>query len=215
MLVYRINSNFDGNAGYNGADVLDEVYIYRPNGTTFTNGNPNQANFSQLVNRNEIHSGTNPTPFLSYGTPGGLDIRQITDNDGTLSFLLIVNVPNDLILYLPNTSGDYYAFNSITMADGFSTQPNSDFNAIIPGNKESLRNMEEAFQNSNQSELIIKKNDRIIRRLVINNPLPKNIYPETWDGKDNNNRPVLPGKYTYMFINESDQIVKGAINIKD
>jgi M6 family metalloprotease-like protein len=40
MLVYRINTDFRGNADFNNSTVFDEVYIYRPDGTTSENGSP-------------------------------------------------------------------------------------------------------------------------------------------------------------------------------
>ena len=88
LLVYRINTLFEGlgNAQYNPPTILDEVYIYRPNGTTTANGSPSSANFSSDVGRTEINDTTNPSSFLSDGTPGGLDIWGITSAGSTISF---------------------------------------------------------------------------------------------------------------------------------
>lgn len=52
LLVYRINTTANGNA--NGPP--DEVYIYRPNGTLTANGVPNNAHYSNLVNRPSINN---------------------------------------------------------------------------------------------------------------------------------------------------------------
>ncbi len=87
MLVYRINTTVNGNA--NGPP--DEVYIYRPNGTLTANGVPNNAHYSNLVNRTSINNTTNPPPFLSNGAQGGLNIYNITSYDTLITFTLGVS----------------------------------------------------------------------------------------------------------------------------
>lgn len=82
LIVYRVNSSCYGNAD----GPPDELYVFRPNGTLTTNGNPAQANFSANVGRTEINDTTNPSCFLSNGIPGGLDIWGITFSDSTISF---------------------------------------------------------------------------------------------------------------------------------
>lgn len=84
LLVYRINTTCNGNA--NGPP--DEVYIYRPNGTPTSNGTPASAHFSDLVGRTSINKTTNPSPFLSNGSQGGLNIYNITSYDTLISFTL-------------------------------------------------------------------------------------------------------------------------------
>ncbi|MFC2104347.1 M6 family metalloprotease domain-containing protein [Bacteroidota bacterium] len=86
LIIYRINSDFDGNAQYDGSSVFDEVYIYRPGGNTTTNGTPDNANFSSDVSRTAINDATNPSSFLHDGTDGGLDIYNITSSGATISF---------------------------------------------------------------------------------------------------------------------------------
>ncbi|HNZ42198.1 MAG TPA: M6 family metalloprotease domain-containing protein [Bacteroidales bacterium] len=88
LIVYRINSTFDGNgnAQYDGSATLDEVYIYRPNGTVSVNGNIDNANFSTNVNRKKINDSTNPSCFLSDGSNGALDISNVTTCGNTISF---------------------------------------------------------------------------------------------------------------------------------
>ena len=73
MLVYRINGNIGGNA--NGPP--DEVYIYRPGGTSTDNGNLTNAIFSAETGRTEINDSTDPSSFLYGGAPGGLNIQDI------------------------------------------------------------------------------------------------------------------------------------------
>jgi len=131
MVIYRINSSFNGNGGYNGTDAFDEVYAYRPSGSTTQNGMPYYANYSQLVDRTVINCNSSPTPYLSQGGAGGIDIREITDHNGTLTFLLVKASQSDILLDQTNTAGVYVASNEIRMEDGFSTNTADSLHAII------------------------------------------------------------------------------------
>ncbi|MDD2229894.1 MAG: M6 family metalloprotease domain-containing protein [Candidatus Cloacimonetes bacterium] len=84
LLVYRI----DTSAGDGNADgPPDEVYIYRPGGTTTVNGTVDSANFSTEVGRTRINSSTNPAPFLQDGSAGNLSLYNIGSSAGsTISF---------------------------------------------------------------------------------------------------------------------------------
>ena len=83
LLVYRINTL----AGMGNAyGPPDEVYLYRPGGTNSVNGSVNTAHFSSNVGRTAINNGTNPSSFLSNGSPGGLDICNIGASNATISF---------------------------------------------------------------------------------------------------------------------------------
>jgi M6 family metalloprotease-like protein len=73
MLVYRINENLNGNA--NGPP--DEVYLYRPGGTSSDNGNLTEAVFSLETGRTKINDNTDPSSFLYDSSPGGLNIQDI------------------------------------------------------------------------------------------------------------------------------------------
>ena len=80
MLIYRINTSCgDGNAD----GPPDELYIYRPNGTTTVNGTISSANYSSETGRIKIDSTTNPTPFLQDGTAGNLYLCEIGSSAGT------------------------------------------------------------------------------------------------------------------------------------
>ncbi len=80
MLIYRI----DTTAGNGNADgPPDELYIYRLNGTTTTNGTLSAANFSTETGRTRIDANTNPSPFLSDGSPGNLYLCEIGSSAGT------------------------------------------------------------------------------------------------------------------------------------
>ncbi len=118
LIVLRINTAATGNA--NGPP--DEVYVYRPNGTLTVNGYPTQANFCTEVGRTQFNNTTNPTPFLSTGIQGGLNITnvgsyldsiitftvgQMTDiknNEIPVSSDLKQNYPNP---FNPSTTIDY------------------------------------------------------------------------------------------------------------
>lgn len=82
LIVYRIDPSLDGNAD----GPPDEVYIYRPNGTTTVNGSPSSAYFSQASGRTAINDGSNPSSFLQNGSPGGLNIYNVTTAGTTISF---------------------------------------------------------------------------------------------------------------------------------
>jgi hypothetical protein len=84
LLVYRINTSKDGVGNEDGPP--DEVYIYRPDGTTTVNGSPSSANFSTDADRTAINDTTNPSSFLSNGSQGGLDISNVSSVNGVISF---------------------------------------------------------------------------------------------------------------------------------
>ena len=67
LLIYRIDTRYNGNAGYNGDDTFDEVYIFRPDGNIINVGNLDRAAFSADRNHTEFNYLTNPAPFLTNG----------------------------------------------------------------------------------------------------------------------------------------------------
>jgi M6 family metalloprotease-like protein len=97
LLVYRINTRADGQGNAEGPP--DEVYIYRPGGTDSANGDFSAAHFSTGVGRTQINDQTDPSGFLSDGSPGGLDIAGVGSAGATISFT--VNGP------LPITLGSF------------------------------------------------------------------------------------------------------------
>ncbi|HCT31525.1 MAG TPA: hypothetical protein DIW31_12550 [Bacteroidales bacterium] len=94
LVVYRINPDFEGNASFDNVSVFDEVYIYRPNGTTTQNGMINNAYFNSASGRTSINSSTNPSSFLYDGLPGGLDISNVTSAGTTISFTVYISDVN-------------------------------------------------------------------------------------------------------------------------
>ena len=66
LLIYRIDTRFEGNAGYNGEDYLDEVWLFRPGSDdNNTTGQLAEAFFAPNRNRREFSPSTNPHPYLS------------------------------------------------------------------------------------------------------------------------------------------------------
>lgn len=85
LLVWRIKTDC-GNGNADGPP--DEVYVYRPNGSVTAEGSPSLAHFSLESGRTFIDDTSNPSPFLSDGTPGGLAINSIGSAGTTISFAL-------------------------------------------------------------------------------------------------------------------------------
>ncbi|MBQ9473505.1 MAG: M6 family metalloprotease domain-containing protein [Bacteroidales bacterium] len=66
LLVYRVNTVYNGNASFNDTNILDEVYLFKPGAFNDTTpGNYRQAYFSQLAHRTRFCDTTNPHPFLA------------------------------------------------------------------------------------------------------------------------------------------------------
>lgn len=86
LIIYRINTHFEGNANFDNVDVFDEVYVFRLNGTTTVNGSSNSAGFSTTTGRVNFNATSNPFPFLHDGTPGGISISNVGAPDTTISF---------------------------------------------------------------------------------------------------------------------------------
>ncbi len=88
LLVYRIDTRFDGNASYDpSSGVYDEVYIFRPGGSSTANGNLNNAYFSSNVGRTEFSASTSAYPFFTSGTVDyTFRIYNITNAGSTISF---------------------------------------------------------------------------------------------------------------------------------
>ena len=88
LLVYRIDTRFEGNADYDPSNgIYDEVYIFRPGGSTSANGNLYSAHFSSNVGRTEFSSSTSAYPFFTDGTLDyNFRIYDITAAGNTISF---------------------------------------------------------------------------------------------------------------------------------
>ena len=82
ILIYRINSNYNGNA--NGPP--DEVYLHRPGGTLTSSGSFGAAIFNEFTGRTEFNDMSDPSSFLSDGSPGGVNISVIGNPGETMQF---------------------------------------------------------------------------------------------------------------------------------
>ncbi|MHC1706592.1 MAG: M6 family metalloprotease domain-containing protein [Bacteroidales bacterium] len=89
LIIYRINSQYNGNAG----GPPDEVYTYRLNGTPTANGSIQYAYFSSESGRTNFNNTTNPYCFLSNGNAGNIFISQVGSSAGSMiSFTLGVGI---------------------------------------------------------------------------------------------------------------------------
>jgi M6 family metalloprotease-like protein len=95
LLVYRIDTSA-GNGNASGPP--DEVYVYRPNGTTTVNGTVSSANYSLETARTMINPYTNPAPFLQDGSNGGLYLHSIGSSAGTTISFTYSNIDPTLTL---------------------------------------------------------------------------------------------------------------------
>ena len=117
LLVYRINT-LAGNGNANGVvDVTpDEVYIYRPNGTTNVSGNVYQAHYSADASHTEINNTTNPKAFLFDGKVGGLYISEVSAPGDLISFRVDF-YPDALYPDFKAGDAEIFAWETVTFTD--------------------------------------------------------------------------------------------------
>lgn len=125
LLIYRIDTRWDGNAGYDGTRNFDEVYLFRPDGTTTLDGSYNQAHFNPMTGRNEFTATTNPHPFFTDGTNDSLwEIRNICIYGDSLTFEYIdmegCRMPTNLITH--QILGNKATPSWIGFSDGYQIQ---------------------------------------------------------------------------------------------
>jgi len=87
LLIYRIDTRWNGNAQHNDTTTFDEVYVFRPDGNSPTeNGNIHLANFG-ASGRTTFDATSNPKPFLTNGDfVNNLSITDITIDGDKVSF---------------------------------------------------------------------------------------------------------------------------------
>ncbi len=90
LLIYRIYTPETGNA----EGPPDEVYLYRPNGTSLINGQVVEAAFSQNNYRTEFNDYTNPNSVWTNNTLAHLNISNISYCGETISFHYANNSTN-------------------------------------------------------------------------------------------------------------------------
>ncbi|MBP5642729.1 MAG: M6 family metalloprotease domain-containing protein [Bacteroidales bacterium] len=88
LLIYRIDTRFDGNANYDPDNgIYDEIYIFRPGGSTTSSGSILSAYFSADVGRTEFSASTSAYPFFTGGTiDEDFRIYDISVSGNTISF---------------------------------------------------------------------------------------------------------------------------------
>jgi M6 family metalloprotease-like protein len=91
LLVYRINTTLDDQGNASGPP--DELYVYRPNGTSTVNGSLSAAPLSANAGRTSINDRTNPSSFLSNDGVGGLNISNVSAIGSTISFHVDIVTP--------------------------------------------------------------------------------------------------------------------------
>lgn len=81
VVIYRINTLFNGNAGTNLDDIFDEVYVFRFGGSISNDGSVNAAAFYQNSSLlNQFNPWTDPYPFLTDGTVCYFELTQFSSN---------------------------------------------------------------------------------------------------------------------------------------
>jgi M6 family metalloprotease-like protein len=88
LIIYRVDPSLDGNS----QGPPDEVYVFRKDGTSTTDGNTALAFFSSESGRTAFGSGTNPSCFLSDGSPGGIAISDIGTAGTTITFTVNLDI---------------------------------------------------------------------------------------------------------------------------
>ena len=92
LLVTRVDAYTSGDAG---CSPPDELYVYRPGGTYTAGGTLDNALFSSDLGRTAINDTTDPASFLqadppggtaTAGSPGGLNIYDVSSAGATISF---------------------------------------------------------------------------------------------------------------------------------
>ncbi len=94
LIVSRIISGVSGNS----SGPPDEIYIFRPGGTTTTNGDYMEAYLNAASGRSSLNNSSDPSSFLQDGTPGGLYISDIREEGDQIVFsinLSLSGLPDD------------------------------------------------------------------------------------------------------------------------
>lgn len=87
LLVYRINPAYTGgNVNYNGTTRLDEMYVFRPGGTTKLDGDISKAAFSAESGRTAFGGDADVKPFYSDGSVARFALTHISSCGETISF---------------------------------------------------------------------------------------------------------------------------------
>ncbi|HPS39021.1 MAG TPA: M6 family metalloprotease domain-containing protein [Candidatus Cloacimonadota bacterium] len=127
LLIYRINAGYDGNSD----GPPDEVYIYRPNGSSTVNGLIADAAFSQQECRTEFNRFTNPACVLTSGGLGSVNIHSIGMAGDTITFTVsgaVNDVPPVITEISPNDGAIIVGTDQL--ASVTATAPNSSISSV-------------------------------------------------------------------------------------
>ena len=131
LLIYRINTSFDGNAGYDPDNgIYDEIYLFRPGGSVTNNGTIGNAYFSANVGRTEFNANTNPHPFFTDGTiDDNLLIYNITSAGNTISFtygMANIGAPTNLVATALDEHTASLTWNAVSGAASYNVYRNGE-----------------------------------------------------------------------------------------
>lgn len=116
LVAYRINKDFEGNSGFNGTTIYDEVYVYRPGGSVttngnFTNGDYTKAHFSSNTGRTSFNFGTNPKFEKQNGNYSGISISNISYSSNKISFDISISAFTDTDNHWAENEINYMRYN--------------------------------------------------------------------------------------------------------
>ena len=88
LLIYRIDTRFNGNSEYDGASHFDEIWLFRPSSNSADeNGMIGEAYFTPRRQRTEFSPSTKYYPYTSEGNPDcTFSISNISNPGTTISF---------------------------------------------------------------------------------------------------------------------------------
>ncbi len=89
LIIKRVISGLNGNE--NGPP--DEMYVYRPGGTTTVNGTISNASFGSDVGRTQFNDATNPAAFLSNEAASGVSVSAVGTAGNTITFTILNELP--------------------------------------------------------------------------------------------------------------------------
>ena len=127
LVIYRIDTRFDGNAGWDGINNFDEIYVFRPGGSVNQAGDLNRANFCAERGRTEFNGiSSDPHIFLTNSDQYTEwdQIRNISTRGDKMSF---VYAPNWNFEYsMPGPENFNVHVNSVDHQLEFSWSPKED-----------------------------------------------------------------------------------------
>lgn len=102
LLIYRVDTRYDGNASFNGRNYFDGLWLFRPGSSSnMENGAPGSAYLNKNVGRRTFHHQSNLIPFL---TDNSIDtnilISHVSEAGNTITFCYLdpygCNPPDNL-----------------------------------------------------------------------------------------------------------------------